>query len=78
MSDVPGEDRLTEKVLRNAIEDLKNNPYPDVLDSRKYYALQRENESLRGHVRRLEKSNQELGEELQRCKNEYKQAKGWD
>lgn len=39
--------------------------------------LKRENASLRGHIRRLEKSNQELGEELHRCQNP-EGPKGWD
>lgn len=39
--------------------------------------LKEENASLLGHVRRLEKSNQELGEELHRCKNPDG-PKGWN
>ena len=39
-------------------------------------ALQKENDNLRGHIRRLEKSNQALGEELHKLKNPI--PKGWD
>ncbi len=35
-------------------------------------------ENYKGMVRRLEKSNQELGEELQRCRNNDNEPRGWD
>lgn len=37
--------------------------------------LEQENANLRGHIRRLEKSNQELGEENHRLKGK---GEGWN
>ena len=56
----------------------KFNPldFPEPYNTYYKYVVQ-ENERLRGLIRRLEKSNQELGEELHRCKNPG-EAKGWD